>query len=94
MDQVSREELLNQIQLVDFYAVELNLFLNTHPNDPQALRDYQYILEQSAQLRKMYVERFGPLMNFQHGSVTNNHWSWIRDPWPWENQEEGSYVDL
>jgi spore coat protein JB len=94
VDNLSREELLRQIQMLDFYAVELNLFLDTHPTDQQALQDYRYVLQQTDQLRKVYTERFGPLLNFQKAEVIANKWNWIEEPWPWENKKEGAYVGL
>jgi len=94
MDNISRLELLRQIQMLDFYAVELNLFLDTHPNDQQALQDYSYIIQQSEQLRNVYTERFGPLLNFHKANINENRWNWIDNPWPWENKKEGIYVDL
>ena len=94
MDKVSKVEMLRQIQMLDFYAVDLNLFLDTHPTDQQAIQDFRYILQQTEQLRKIYVERFGPLLNFQKSSIKGNRWNWIDDPWPWENKKEGVYVGL
>lgn len=94
MENYTRAELMRQIQMLDFYAVELNLFLDTHPDDQQALQDYQYILQQSKQLRTVYENRFGPLNNFHSAVVNSNLWNWIDEPWPWENKKEGTYVDL
>ena len=33
----SREELLKQLSALDFTIIELNLYLNTHPHDRNAL---------------------------------------------------------
>lgn len=88
MDNLSRKELLRKIQMLDFYAVELNLFLDTHPEDQQALQDYQYILQQSRQLREQYESLYGPLLNFNMTNIKANYWNWINDPWPWENKRE------
>ena len=54
MDELTRKELLQKIQMLDFNAVELNLFLDTHPDDQQAMQDYQYILQQAKQYRERY----------------------------------------
>jgi len=71
-----------------FYAVELNLFLDTHPDNMQALRDYQYILQNLEQYKNLYTQRFGSLQNFGNATVTGNYWSWVseEDKWPWENK--------
>ena len=37
---MNQKQLLRQIQAVSLMAVDLHLFLDTHPNDTQALKDY------------------------------------------------------
>lgn len=85
---LSRKELLRRIQALSFYAVDLNLFLDTHPTDAQALRDYNYVLQQLEQLKRLYSQQYGSLLNFGEATVTGNSWSWVTgdEPWPWERQ--------
>ena len=45
--------LLEQIMAYDA-LYDLQLFLNTHPSDTNALRDYKMALEQSENLRRQY----------------------------------------
>ncbi|MDF2698833.1 MAG: CotJB protein [Haloplasmataceae bacterium] len=84
---INRQELLLKIQELDFFAVELNLFLDTHPTDVQALNDFKYIIETVGQYKKLYENTYGPLLNFGDACVTGNTWSWIAVDykWPWEN---------
>ncbi|MBQ3938951.1 MAG: spore coat protein CotJB, partial [Clostridia bacterium] len=37
---MTREELLNRISEIQFVCVELNLYLDTHPDDANAAADY------------------------------------------------------
>ena len=37
---MNEKQLLTQIQAVSLIAIDLNLFLDTHPNDTKALKDY------------------------------------------------------
>ncbi|MDO5795264.1 MAG: spore coat protein CotJB, partial [Turicibacter sp.] len=37
---MNEKKLLTQIQAVSLMAVDLHLFLDTHPNDTEALKDY------------------------------------------------------
>jgi spore coat protein JB len=76
-------EMLRNIMQVQFTTIELNLFLNTHPQDPGALAAYQMYSQQLACLKQEYEEAFGPLLNFGLGSA-HHGWQWICDPWPWE----------
>ena len=41
-----RQELLNQIRAIEFMTVELNLYLDTHPCDMRALKEYNMYTQQ------------------------------------------------
>jgi len=75
--------LLKQIMEIGFTAIELNLFLDTHPDNSAAFRDFQ---EASARYRKLteeYQRQYGPL--YPDGQYdTAGHWRWTESPWPWE----------
>ncbi len=80
---VAFKELLRRIQEVEFAAVELNLYLDTHPDNVAALNDYNRIAVELSKLKKEYRMNYGPLANFGYG--TSGHpWQWIESPWPWE----------
>lgn len=82
-DSRRRRALLNQIRALEFMAVELNLYLNSHPTDRRALRDYNAYTQQLMVLRNEYQRQYGPLTNF--GTAQSGYpWAWINDPWPWE----------
>lgn len=80
---INREELLLRIQALEFTAIDLGLYLNTHPNDTRALADYNQISATLAQTRAAYEQAYGPLMNFGH-SQSRCRWAWVDEPWPWE----------
>ncbi len=79
-----RKTLLHRIQVCDFALYEVGLYLDTHPNDKQALEYYGRHLEMSNKAREEYVNKFGPLSarDYNGGS-----WKWTDDPWPWETEE-------
>lgn len=86
---MNKQDLIRKIQELSFYAVELNLFLDTHPDNVQALQDYDYVLQTLEQLKKVYSQNFGSLLNFGCASVNNNNfWTWVapEEKWPWENK--------
>jgi len=80
---MSKEQLLEEIQAVGFALVELNLYLNTHPWDQQALGDYNSLAKHYRMLTQEYEYRFGPLYNFGH-SISPYPWKWNEPPWPWQ----------
>ena len=81
---MNRDALLREITIVDFMALDLHLYLNTHPCDTEALEMYNDCTTRSHKLRKEYEEVFGPLIAFRsHGQ---SGWLWNREPWPWEEK--------
>lgn len=85
----SKRKLLNDIKKYQFYAVELNLYLDNFPNDKKAQDDYRCISNTLNTLVKEYEYLFGPLTNFGNSTVVD-HTIWVESPWPWENcKEEG-----
>ncbi|TYQ14673.1 UNVERIFIED_CONTAM: spore coat protein JB [Acetivibrio alkalicellulosi] len=77
----NRQELLKQLTAIDFMAVDLQLYLDTHPNDREALMRYNTIVTQSNMLKSTYERLYGPLCSFR--SCSQYPWQWINDPWPW-----------
>ncbi|HBT65471.1 MAG TPA: spore coat protein CotJB [Ruminococcaceae bacterium] len=74
---------LEKLMALQFAIVELNLFLDTHPDSEQALQDYHKLLEQFEAAKKMYIEKYGPLVNFGYGK-SRFPWQWVNEPWPWD----------
>ena len=65
-----------------FVMVETALYLDTHPDDGEALAFYADMKHQYAEAVRLYNENVGPL-SFYH--VTNeNYWNWVATPMPWE----------
>jgi len=78
-----RITLLRELQELEFAAVELNLFLDTHPQDQAALRDFYDVQGRLLAIRKRYEEIYGPLC-ITGFAPTHQRWLWIDGPWPWE----------
>ena len=79
---MDREKLLKQITIMDFMATDLHLYLNTHPNDTEAMEMYNNVVAHSAQLRKEYEEYIGPLVSYRSPDTPGRRWS--DNPWPWQ----------
>ena len=80
-----RQACLANVMMLEFNLHELNLYLDTHPNDRQALDRFHELHHQVLEARKTYEKQYGPLTIL---SVTqkNTPWVWIDGPWPWEKQ--------
>jgi spore coat protein JB len=81
-DEAYRRE-LEELQKVDFALVDLNLYLDTHPADMQAVQQYNQLTQRRQQICAAFELKYGPLMHFGH-SYTRFPWQWIETPWPWQ----------
>lgn len=84
MDCSKQAAMLKRLQEMEFVAVELNLYLDTHPCDEEAINDYNCAVEVLRQMKKGYEAEFGPLFNFGWGGFSERPWQWAEGPWPWE----------
>ncbi|MGR9049892.1 spore coat protein CotJB [Halobacillus faecis] len=78
-----RYALMEKIQMVDFALVELTLYLDTHPQDTQAIQQFNQLAVESRDLKSAYEQRFGPLRQYG-GSFSGYPWNWGDSPWPWQ----------
>jgi len=76
--------MLRKVQEMEFVAIELNLYLDTHPCDAAAINDYNCAVEALRMVKEEYEEAFGPFMNFGMGGYSKQPWQWVNSPWPWE----------
>ena len=78
-----RLEMLKRVMELEFTAVDLNLFLDTHPNDRKALAYFEKIVVELRKATKVYEEKYGPL-TYCGVTPNKNYWQWVEEPWPWE----------
>ncbi len=81
-----KQQLLRDVQNVAFLVKEAQLFLDTHPEDANALSYFDYYNKLLDTLTAEYEDKFGPLTVY--GIKANDGWSWIEQPWPWEKEAE------
>lgn len=82
---MKKSDLLLAIQKYNFYAVELNLYLDNFPNCTEAKEDLKVISQKLNALICEYEEHYGPFTNFGHSNSTDME-KWLCGPWPWENE--------
>ena len=79
---MDREQMLRQMTAEQFAAYDMQLYLDTHPNDLIALEMFQNYHKNLAEFRKEYESMYGPISSYN--AVNNDKWMWVNNPWPWE----------
>ena len=78
-----KEALLYQIMQYKFALIELNLYLDTNPNDSEKIRLYNQYLDIEKQMCDKYESMYGSL-TLNSNYLDKNNWAWDNGPWPWE----------
>ncbi len=76
---MNKNEMLRELQELDFAIQEAVLFLDTHPRSEVAQSYYRYVTE----LRRKYNRVCGPLTSRDSYGCC---WDWVHSPWPWERE--------
>jgi len=84
MDNRNQAQMLLQIQQLEFVTLELNLFLDTHPNDRQALAMFNQAHRDLMLAVRSYEQTYGPLLNYGFSPNEHDCWKWTASPWPWQ----------
>jgi len=74
-------KMLKELMEISFCLLDINLFLDTHPNDEKALRLHNTFALQYQELEKQYSIEYGPIKST---SLSKYPWEYINEPWPWE----------
>jgi len=83
---MDRKQLLNSLTELDFMAMDLALFLNTHPKDTDAIAIYNQVIAAADIVRMKYEKNYGPLCSFRSYAEDTEDWQWKNDPWPWQRE--------
>jgi len=76
---------LGEIQAIGFAITELNLYLNTHQSDLEALAMLKELIKLCDTAKMRYTEKYGPLnIRDLEGSKS---YTWLNEPWPWNYSE-------
>lgn len=87
--QNDREKKMLKVYEYCFALNDLNLYLDTHPDDLEAYRLFQKYVEEEKRAKKEYTEMYGPIV------LTNSNYSnyeWSKNPWPWDSMGGNMYV--
>ena len=80
---MDKNQLLWQLSAEQFAALEMQLYLDTHANDANALGMFNNYQKNYLALKEHYEKTYGPItVNYSNHS----NWNWVNDPWPWEKE--------
>ena len=87
--QPNREILLAWINQVSFAVNEMTLYLDTHPDDEDALAFFREKLKMRQEALETYARFYGPLTIDTANDNMSRSFQWVQQPWPWEPQRKG-----
>lgn len=79
---MNQKELYEWVMMLGFCAVDMMLYLDTHPDDEEALNYFNQCTALYNAAKQSYQERFGPLNAFSEQERSS--WDWNTAPMPWE----------
>ena len=75
-----------ELMALCFAARELNLYLDTHPDDREAFELLRTVLRLKREGAEKYVKMYGPVRIEDLENAEG--FTWLESPWPWEYEEE------
>ena len=77
-------EMLTTIDSLCFAIIDLNLYLDNHPDDKNLITLYNEYRRRNNEIKAQYERKFGPLVTSSE-ALNTYPWAWNNKPWPWEN---------
>ncbi len=79
---MSKTKLLRRVSALGFAMQEFRLFLDTHPDDTDALELFNNYKKKYDAAKDEYEKEYGPLTLNGYNSD-----EWLKNPWPWDNAD-------
>ncbi|KXS42802.1 MULTISPECIES: spore coat protein CotJB [unclassified Candidatus Frackibacter] len=78
-------EMLKELMAIQFTVHELVLYLDTHPDDEEALELYDEYAMELQELMQEYQEEYGPIVaRHPLREPMEDYWEYIQTAWPWQ----------
>ncbi|MGI5893699.1 MAG: spore coat protein CotJB [Candidatus Merdivicinus sp.] len=77
----NKKKLLREIQQCNFALVEANLYLDTHPEDQEAIQYFKKAQKRLSGHLAEFEEKYGKISANTDGKL---RWAWVDEPWPWQ----------
>ena len=76
-------EMLTYIDALCFAIIDMNLYLDLHPEDKMMIELFNSYRKEKDEITKDYENKYGPL-TINSPSLNKTPWAWDKAPWPWE----------
>ena len=76
--------LMQNLSEADFYALDLKLYLDTHPHDCKAIELFREATKQATACREAFEKCCYPLLASSAGMCDECTWDWLFGAWPSE----------
>lgn len=84
----NRGSMMLELAALKMKAHDLHLFLDTHPDDQQALDDFLALVPKIEELQAQISKQFDPISVYESAKTTP--FNWITAPFPWQLQDNGA----
>lgn len=81
---LTKGQLMNYLNEVSFAVTDITLYLDTHPDDQEALAYCEKYRKMRNAALKEYAKCYGPLTIDTIDDSFSDSWKWVTQPWPWE----------
>ncbi|MFI3172819.1 MAG: spore coat protein CotJB [Eubacteriales bacterium] len=79
-----QQEMLRKIDAISLALQDTVLFLDTHPENKEALAYFDECSKMRNDALAAYAKEYGPLIIDDVTISDVDYWNWINQPWPWE----------
>lgn len=74
--------LMQNLSEADFFALDLKLYLDTHPHDTKAIELFREATNQACACREAFEKCCYPLLASSAGKDDSCEWDWLFGAWP------------
>lgn len=79
---MNQAQLLQWLNEVSFVVTDVALYLDTHPEDEEAMNYFNHFVEMRRKALQAYENQYGPLTI--DTATPSGTWCWATQKWPWE----------
>lgn len=78
------DDIMRKLSELQFAAIDLNLYLDTHPNDEEALKMFKKVTKTIETVKVDYIRKYGPIKACDSSDEVPFEWTSCKFKWPWE----------
>ncbi len=82
-ERMGQKQLLEWVMMLTVCAVDMNLYLDTHPQDQEAMDYYNQCVELLKSAKRTYEASYGSF-TAAAGVPYESSFTWVETPMPWE----------